>query len=156
MAGKLERRPEHVMVRRAVAGGLAAVPLAAAAGWLTGGADAAASAVLGVVVVVANFAIHGLSLAWAAGVSISAVHAVALGGFVVRMGVIVVALLLLDRTAFFSPSVFAVAALAATLALLVYEARLVQRGIGATLDIPPDPAAVAAAERLRQKETALR
>ena len=155
MAGRPDARPEHLMVRRGVAGGVVALPLAAAAGWLVGGGDAAASAALGVVAVVANFAAHGLSLAWAAGVSISAVHAVALGGFVLRMAVIVVALVLLDRAPFFSAAVFAVAALASTLALLVYEARLVKRGVGASLDLPPDPAAVVAGERLREKEEAL-
>lgn len=143
------------MVRRALAGGVLALPVAALAGWAAGGGDAAASAVLGVIVVVANFAVHGLSLAWASGVSISAVHAVALGGFVLRMAAIVIALVLLDRTAFFSPAVFAVAALVATLALLVYEARLVKRGVGSALDIPPDRAAVAAAARLREKEEAV-
>ena len=144
------------MVRRAVAGGLLALPLAAALGWIAGGAGAAASAALGVLGVVANFAAHGLSLAWAAGVSIPAVHAVALGGFVVRMGAIVLALFLLDGAAFFSPTVFGLAALASTLVLLVYEARLVKGGIGASLDLPADPAAVVAAERLREKEAALR
>jgi len=144
------------MVRRAVTIGLLALPAASAAGWLAAGGAGAASAALGVVVVVANFAVHGLSLAWAAGVSIPAVHAVALGGFVVRMAAIIVALVLLDRTAFFSAPIFGVAALASTLALLVYEARLVKRGLGTALDIPPDPAAVVAAGRLRAKEEALR
>jgi hypothetical protein len=144
------------MVRRAVAGFAVGLPLAAAAGWLAGGTDAAASAALGVGVVVANFVAHGLSLAWAAGVSIPVVQAVALGGFVVRMGTIVVALVVLDRTAFFSPEVFAVAALVSTVALLTYEARLVKAGVGAMLDIPADPAAVVAGERLRAKEEARR
>jgi hypothetical protein len=144
------------MVRRALLVGLACVLPAAGAGWLAADAGGAASAVLGVVLVVANFAAHGLSLAWAAGVSIPAVHAVALGGFVLRMAAIVVALVLLDRLEFFSPAVFAVSALASTLALLVYEARLVKRGLGGALDLPADPAALMAAERLREREEALR
>ena len=144
------------MVRRALLVGLLCLPVAAGLGWLVADAGGAASAALGVAIVVANFAAHGLSLAWAAGVSIPAVHAVALGGFVLRMGVVVVALVLLDRLAFFSPAIFGVSALAATVALLVYEARLVKRGLGGALDIPADPAAVVAAERLREREEALR
>jgi hypothetical protein len=144
------------MVRRAVVAGALALPVAAGLGWLAGDAGGAASASLGVIVVVANFAAHGLSLAWAAGISIPAVHAVALGGFVLRMGVVVLALVLLDRVPFFSAPIFGVSAVIATMALLVYEARLVKRGVGGALDLPADPAAVAASQRLREREEALR
>jgi hypothetical protein len=39
-----------------------------------------------------------------------------------------------------------------TVALLGYEARLLLGGVGGRLDLPPDPAAVAAARRLRARE----
>lgn len=140
------------MVRRAlVAGGLALPPTIAAGAW-AGGWEAGASAGLGLIVVVANFAAHGLSLAWAAGVSVVAVQVVALGGFVVRMGVITGLLFALDRTAFFSPLVFGLTVVAATVSLLGYEAKLVAGGLGGTLDLPPDRAAVRAGERLRLRE----
>lgn len=147
-------RPEHRMVRKALAAGAAAMPVAYAAGLWAGGGDAALSALLGVAVVVGNFAAHGLSLAWAAGISVVAVQAVALGGFVVRMGVIVGVLFALDATAFFSPLVFGLAVVAGTLALLFYEAGLVRAGLGADLDLPPDPAAARARESLRLREGA--
>ncbi|HEX2031064.1 MAG TPA: hypothetical protein VHL78_06660 [Actinomycetota bacterium] len=140
------------MVRRAALAAAAALPVAFGAGWLAGGPGAAASAALAVAVVAGNFAAHGLSLAWAAGVSVGAVQAVALGGFVLRMGVILGALFALDRAAFFSPLVFGLTAMAATVALLVYEARLVAAGLGGSLDLPPDPAATAAARKLRLSE----
>jgi hypothetical protein len=142
------------MVRRALVAGLVGAPVAAGAAFLAGGPDAALSALIAVVVVVANFAVHGLSLAWAAGVSITAVHAVALGGVVVRLGVIVALMFALDRAAFFSPVAFGLTAVVGTLALLVYEARLVQRGLGGELQIPADPAAARANERLRLEEAA--
>lgn len=142
------------MVRRALAAGVLAAPAAFGAGAWIAGRDAGLSALLGVVVVTANFAAHGLSLAWAAGISVTAVQAVALGGFVVRMGVITGLVFALDRTAFFSPLVFAIAVVAGTLALLVYEVRLVQSGLGQRLEIPPDPAAVRARDVLRLKEGA--
>jgi ATP synthase protein I len=146
--------PEHVMVRRAVILGAVAVPLAFGAGALVDGADGGWSALLGVAVVVANFAVHGLSLAWAAGISIPMLQVVALAGFVGRMAVIVMALVLLDRTAFFSPAIFGVAAVGTIIALLSYEARLLSRGLGGNLQIPPEPAAAAAGEALRAREEA--
>jgi hypothetical protein len=148
--------PERAMVGRGVLGGALVAPLAFATGSLAGGVDDGWSALLGVVVVVANFTVHGLSLAWAASLSIVLLQAVALTGFVLRMGIIFGALVLLDRMAFFSPVVFGIAAVAATFGLLGYEARLVARGLGGGLRIPADPAATAAAEALRAREEAVR
>lgn len=142
------------MVRRALVAGGLAVPVALAAGFAVDGGPGAWSATLGVVLVVANFAAHGLSLAWAATVSIPLLQVVALGGFAVRMAVFVGALFLLDSQAFFRPAVFGVAAVTSVVGLLVYEARLAARGLGAGLRIPPDPAAAAAAEELRAREAA--
>jgi hypothetical protein len=142
------------MARRALVGAAFAAPVALAAGFAVGGGPGAWSALLGVVLVVANFAAHGLSLAWAGGVSISVLQVVALGGFALRMAVFAGALFVLDRQAFFRPAVFGVAAAASILALLVYEARLAARGLGAGLRIPADPAATAAAEALRVREAA--
>ncbi len=143
------------MVRRALVVGAVALPVAVAAGVAAGGRDGGVSAGLGLAVVVLNFAAHGLSLAWAAGVSITAVQAVALGGFVARMGVILAVLFALDRTAFFSPVIFGITVVAATVALLVYEARLLLSGVGGQLDLPPDRAAAEAGRRLRLREEGL-
>lgn len=139
------------MVRRALVPSALAVAVAALVG-AASGRDAAASAAIGVAIVSLNFAAHGLSLAWASGVSIAAVHAVALGGFVVRLGVIVAAMFALNTMTWFSPLAFGLAVVPATLLLLVYEARLAIRGLGATLQIPADPAAVRAAETLAARE----
>lgn len=140
------------MVRRALVPSALAVAVAALGGLAASGPDAAASAAIGVAIVSLNFAAHGLSLAWASGVSIAAVHAVALGGFVVRLGVIVAAMFALNTMTWFSPLAFGLAVVPATLLLLVYEARLAIRGLGATLQIPADPAAVRAAETLAARE----
>jgi hypothetical protein len=107
----------------------------------------------GIVVVVANFAVHGWSLARASRISISAVHAVALGGVVLRLGAIVAAMFAFDTTAWFSPLAFGIAVVPGTLALLAYEAALTLDGrLGGQLDIPPDETAVEAAERLATRE----
>ncbi|HEX2025667.1 MAG TPA: hypothetical protein VHH92_04670 [Actinomycetota bacterium] len=146
--------PEREMISRGLAAGAVGAPIAVAGGWLAGGGDGAWSAALAVVIVLANFTLHGLSLAWAGAVSIALLQVVAFGGFVVRMGAIVLALVLLDRTGFFSPAIFGVTAVAGTMALLAHEARLVARGLGGSLRIPPDPAAAAAADELRAREEA--
>ena len=149
-------RPEHLMVRRALKGGAVALLPAAGAGYLADAADGAISAVLGVLIIVMNFAVHGLSLAWAAGTSIAAVQGVALGGFVARMAAIVGSLFALSQTSFFSPVVFGIAVMTSTLALLGYEARLFLGQRGSGLEIPPDRVAVAARDRLRAREEAFR
>jgi hypothetical protein len=131
------------MIRRAVVPGAIAVPVAFATGSLVSGPAAGVSAAIGVVVVLANFAAHGWSLAWASRISIALVQSVALGGFVVRMGVILGALFALDALSWFSPLAFA---------LLVFETRLALRGMGGQLQIPADVAAVRAGERLASRE----
>ena len=142
------------MVRRAVSAGSLAAPVGFALGGAIAGWEGGLSALIAIVVVVCNFAAHGLSLAWAVGVSISVLQAVALGGFVVRMGIIVAALFALDRTSFFSPVIFGLTAVVSTAVLLGYEAKVALRGVGGSLEIPPEPAAAAAAEQLRLREEA--
>jgi hypothetical protein len=141
------------MVRRALTAGAVASPLTVVGAFMAGGWGAAWSAGLGLAIVVLNFAAHGLSLAWASRISVTAVQAVALGGVAVRLGLIAGLLFALDGAAFFMPEVFAVTVVLGTVALLAYEVRLVQGGLGGALDIPPDPAAAAAAERLRIRES---
>jgi hypothetical protein len=140
------------MVRRALVPSLIALPAAYVAGLALSGPGAGASAAIGVLVVLANFAAHGLSLAWASTVSIPAVHAVALFGPVVRIGVIVGLMFVLNTLAWFSPLAFGLAVVPGTLLLLVYEARLTMRGLGGSLQIPADPAAVRAAETMAARE----
>lgn len=141
----MTERPERELVRRALAPGAAAVPVALALGWALGGAEAAWSAAFGIVAVIANFAAHGLSLAWASRISLAAVHAVAVGGFVVRLGALVGALFALSGLDWFSPLAFALTVVPATMLLLGYEAWHALRGVGAELEIPADPAAARAA-----------
>jgi hypothetical protein len=151
MAGIAER-PEREMVRRAFVPALLALPLALALGWAFAGAGAGASAAIGVTLVYGNFAAHGLSLAWASRISLAVLHATALFGPVLRLGVLVGLMLALDRLAWFSPLAFGLAVVPGTMLLLVYEARLSMRGLGGVLQIPADPAAVRGAEALAARE----
>jgi hypothetical protein len=116
--------PERELIRRVLPFALPALVIAYASGALVS-VDVAWSATIGVGVVLANFVIHALSMAWAAGVSPVALVAVGLGGFAVRLAAIFVALLLLDRLAWFSPVAFVGAVVPATVALVVFEAKVV-------------------------------
>lgn len=115
--------PERELIRRVLPFALPAIAVAYGAGAIVS-AEAAMSAAIGVGVVALNFVAHGLSLAWAARISPTAVVGVGLGGFVVRLGAILVALVLLDRLSWFSPVAFAAALVPATVVLLAFEARL--------------------------------
>jgi ATP synthase protein I len=150
--GNLTDRPELTMVRKATVPAVAAFALAVVVGWVFGGPGAAASAGIGIALVFVNFATHGWSLAWASTVSVGTVMGVALGGFAIRLGIIVGAMFALDTLSWFSPVAFALAVMPATLLLLAYEAQLVSRGMGASLQIPADPAAARAGEALAARE----
>jgi ATP synthase protein I len=115
--------PERELIRRVLPFALPSIALAYAAGTLAS-AGAARSAAIAVAVVVANFVAHGLSLAWAARISPTVLVGVGLGGFAVRIGTILVALLLLDRISWFSPVAFAAALVPSTIALLAFEAKV--------------------------------
>jgi hypothetical protein len=154
MAGTLNptERPEREMVRRALGPAVVAFVLATAAGWFLGGPGSAASAGIGIAVVAANFAANGLSLSWAAGVSVTAVQVVAFVGFIARLAIVVAVMFALNTLAWFSPVAFGLAVVPATLLLLGFEARLAIRGLGAQLQIPADPAAQRAAAALAARE----
>jgi hypothetical protein len=125
--------PEREMVRRAVPYGPPAAALALLIGALAGGWNVGWSAAIGIAIVTLNFVANGLSLAWAARVSLTALSAVALGGFVVRMAVILAVMFWLNRFAFFSPVAFGLAVVPATILLLVYEMKLLAGGLGRDL-----------------------
>src|SRR3989442_15676133 len=85
------------------------------AGTLASNVNAGWSAALAIAVVTANFVASGLSMAWAAGISPVAIYAVGLGGFVVRLMVFAMVLLILTRFEWFSAATFTAAFEPATL-----------------------------------------
>ena len=125
--------PERELVRRV----LPFVPLVAAVavglGYAAGGADAAWSAAIGIAIVTANFLMFALSIAWAATISPTMIAIVALGGYLMRLIVFTVALVLLTKLPWFSPVAFALTLVPATIALLVYEAKVLSGRMQADL-----------------------
>jgi hypothetical protein len=148
--------PEREMVRRALPFGPPAVLLALLVGAVASGWNVGWSAAIGVAVVSANFIAHGLSLARAARISLTALAAVAMGGFVVRLGVILGFMLLLNQFEWFSPLAFGLAVVPATVLLLSYELKLMAGGLAQGLQIPPPESAMRAAEVRAAKEIAER
>ncbi|MDP8955783.1 MAG: hypothetical protein M3N24_02335 [Actinomycetota bacterium] len=128
--------PELELVRRGVWFGPLAFVLALAIGVAAGGWDIGWSAAIGIAVVFTNFVVHGLSLARAARHSLTALAAVAMGGFIVRMAAIVALMFALNRLSFFSPLAFGLAVVPATLLLLAFEMKLLAGGLGAELRLP--------------------
>jgi hypothetical protein len=133
--------PEREMVRRIAPFGLPAAAVALAAGAVAGGWGVGWSACVGIAVVTLNFVANGLSIARAARVSLQALMAVALLGFVVRLGAILAFMFLLNRFGWFSPLAFGLAVVPATILLLGFEMKLLAGGLGTELQIPPPPGA---------------
>jgi hypothetical protein len=136
--------PERELVRRMAPFGGPAAVLALLIGAAAGGWGVGWSAGLGVAVVTLNFVANGLALAWAARISLVALAGAAMGGFVVRMGVIVAMLFVLNGFGWFSPLAFGLAVVPATIMLLAFEMRLLSSGLGQGLTLtarglPPEP-----------------
>lgn len=112
------------MVRKALPLAVPALAIAIGAGWWLGGRDAAASAAIGVVVVFANFTLYGLSLAYAARISLIVLFAVGMTGYIVRLAAVVLIILGLQQLAWFSTVAFVAALVPATILLLTYEVKL--------------------------------
>lgn len=117
--------PELELVRRVLplsVPAIAAVVLVAA---VVGGTDAAISAGLGTVLVFANFVFFAVSVAYAARISLTLLYGVALGGFLVRMAILIVLLLLLEQLAWFSVAAFVAAFVVGTVVLLSFEIKMI-------------------------------
>jgi hypothetical protein len=102
------------------------------------GTDAGWSAAIAIAVVYLNFVVHGSSLALAATISLTVLYAVGLGGFLVRLGIIVLVIALLQQTEWFSIIAFIAALIPATIMLLVVEMKLISGRMQADLWADPN------------------
>lgn len=121
------------MIRRISPFALPVAIGAFAIGTLLDGTDAGWSAAIAIAVVYLNFVAHGSSLALAASISPTVLYAVGLGGFLVRLGVIVAVIALLQQTDWFSIVAFIAALVPSTVALLVVEMKLLSGRMQADL-----------------------
>ena len=130
--------PERELIRRISPFALPVAIAAFALGTLLDGTDAGWSAAIAIAVVYLNFVAHGSSLALAATISPTVLYAVGLGGFLVRLGVIVAVIALLQQTDWFSIVAFIVALIPSTVALLVVEMKLLSGRMQADLWTDPN------------------
>jgi hypothetical protein len=126
------------MIRRISPFALAVAIAAFVLGTVVDGTDAGWSAAIAIVVVYVNFVAHGSSLALAATISPTVLYAVGLGGFIVRLSVIVLVIALLQQTEWFSIVAFIAALIPATVALLVVEMKLLSGRMQADLWVGPN------------------
>ena len=129
--------PERELIRRISPFALPVAVAAFALGTLLDGTEAGWSAAIAIAVVYLNFVAHGSSLALAATISPTVLYAVGLGGFLVRLGVILAVIALLQQTDWFSIVAFIVALVPSTVALLVVEMKLLSGRMQADLWTDP-------------------
>jgi branched-subunit amino acid transport protein len=125
--------PERELVRRVLPFVPVAILGAFAIGWVVAGSGAAWSAGIAIAVVAGNLVAFALSIAWASKVSPTMLAIVALGGYLVRLIIFTMVLVGLNTLAWFSPLAFLLALMPATIALLVYEAKLLSGRLQADL-----------------------
>ncbi len=105
--------------------GLLVAPVLVLAAALLRGAGGATGAAIAIAIVIANLVFAAAAQGWAARRSVAVLGGVVLGGYVVRLAVVTVALLLLRHAAWLDFNVFAVILAVTHLGLLAWEARSV-------------------------------
>jgi hypothetical protein len=119
---------EMVLARHTVARAIYVAPILIGLFWLTRGSTGAWSAALGVALVAGNFLLAGWILSISARISLQVYHAAAIVGFLLRLGlltltmIVVAGLVPIDRLA------FGLAAVVAYLVLIGAEAVAVAKG----------------------------
>ncbi len=132
-AGPVEGPAVEPVIARDVArrAAMAAPAICLVAG-LVRGWDGAATAAVAVAIVALNMLAAAWALATAARISLTMIMVAALGGFLVRMGVLVAVILALKHVAWVDLPTLAVVLLVTQLGLLVWE----MRHVSATLAYP--------------------
>jgi hypothetical protein len=102
-------------------------PIVVAGAGIIRGIDGAIAAAVGVAIVVANFLLSGILLSAAATISLTLYHAAALIGFLLRLVLITVVMLLVAHMFEIDRVAFGVAAVVSYLVLLTLEAAAVAR-----------------------------
>lgn len=114
---------KHIAVRA-----LWVTPLLAAIFWILSGPGAGLAAAIGSLIVAINFVVAGWFLSRSARISLSLYHAAAFIGFAVRLGLIILAIILVGRATNIDRLSMGVAAVVSYLVLLTLEAVAVVKG----------------------------
>lgn len=121
--------PEQMVARDLVKHGLMALPVALVLGFIGWGADGVASVAFAYALVLANFLVAATLLGWAAKVSYGLLMAVSLFGFLIRMGAIIAAVLLVADQPWVADVPLAVTLIVTHLGLLFWETKFVSASL---------------------------
>ena len=124
-APEVERELAFDMLRR----GIWFAPVVLLLATLIWGTKGAASAAVAIVLVAVNLVLAALGLSWAAKVSLTAIMAMSLGGFAVRMGLVCLVLLALRHQPWINLTALGVTVLVTHLGLLFWELRYVSASL---------------------------
>jgi hypothetical protein len=113
------------MLRR----GLPVAPVLIALSALVWGADGALSSAFAIALVLVNLLLSAVSLAWAAKISPTALMATALGGFLVRMTLLVIAVALVKDQSWVETVPLGITVVVTHLGLLFWETRHVSASL---------------------------
>lgn len=121
--------PEAEIVRDLLRRALLVVPAFVLGGLVFGGTDGALSAAVGAGLVMVNFIAAATTLAWAARINLAVLMGVSLFGYLVRVGVLFGAVLLLRELSWVHVASLGVTLVAMHLGLLVWELRFVSASL---------------------------
>lgn len=130
--------PERAVAADLVKNGAYALPVALLVGFIGWGAAGLASVGFATGLVLANFWLAAVLLGWAARISLGLLMGVSLVGFVVRIGLISVAVLAVRDQAWVEPAPLGVTLVVAHLGLLFWETRFVSASL-AFPGLKPNP-----------------
>lgn len=119
---------EAILARHTARRALLVGPVLIAVCWALRGVEGAVASTVGVVVVVANFLLAGAIMSLAARISLAMYHAAALLGFVLRLGLITLTMLIVARLFEIDRVSFGLSAVVAYLVLIGMEAVAVAKG----------------------------
>lgn len=117
--------PERGIVADMLRRGVKFVPMWLLFTLLLWGPDGAASAAYGIGLIFANFIAAAALLTWAGRISPTALMVAALGGFILRLGVLTVAVIAASKISVFAPVPLGITIIVSHLGLLIWETRYV-------------------------------
>lgn len=121
--------PEYELVGDLLRRALPVVPAIVAVAGVLAGVDGALSAAVAVVLVAANLLLAAASLVWAGRISLSLLMGVALGGYVVRIGLLFLVVFLLQDLAWIHLASLGLTLVITHLGLLFWELRYVSASL---------------------------
>jgi hypothetical protein len=119
------QEPEKGIVADMIVRGMKVAPVWLLFSWLIWGIDGVASSAYGLGLIFANFIAAAAFLTWAGRISTAALMFAALGGFIVRLGVLTLAVVAASKISVFAPVPLGITIIVSHLGLLVWETRYV-------------------------------